>query len=88
MPIAPARFGGFEEPLSLVEFRQAAPADILLGLTIERMHLASAAPWWRWPIIPIATAPADVAELDRWILGCISYLRQEVQRCKIIPLFG
>jgi hypothetical protein len=88
MPAAPARFDGFDEPASLVEFRQAPPADVLLGLTIERMHLASAAPWWRLPMVPIATAPADVAELDRWILGCLSYLRQEVQRCEIVPLLA
>lgn len=86
MPAAPARFDGLEGPASPVEFRQAPPVDVLLGLTIERMHLASAAPWWRLPMVPIATAPADVAELDRWILGCISYLRQEVQRCEIVPL--
>jgi hypothetical protein len=90
MPAPPARFDSLEEPALLVEFRQPPPADMntdmLLGLTIERMHLASVAPWWRQPMVPIAIAPADVAELDRWILGCISYLRQEIQRCEIVPL--
>ena len=66
--------------------QEKADYDLLLGLTMERMHLASAAQWWRLPSVSIANSPADVAELDQWILGCIDYLHQELQRCEILPL--
>lgn len=74
----PVRFE--TEEMIATEFGEQEPdeadQDLLLGLTIERMHLASAAHWWRLPSSSIANSPANVAELDRWILGCIGYLRQ------------
>jgi hypothetical protein len=52
---------------------------------IERIHFASAAPWWQKQQNPATAlhmnAPPDVAALHRWALGCISYIRQEVARC-------
>jgi hypothetical protein len=82
----PARFEGGETPA--LEFGETqtkeADRDLVLGLTVERMHLASAAQWWRLPSVSIANSPVDAAELDRWILGCITYLRQEMQRCEIV----
>ena len=89
-PDVPARFETESKPESILEFgaesAQLLDDDFLLGLTIERMHLASAAAWWRQPISPIANTPTDVAELDRWILGCIAYLKQEARRCEIVRL--
>ena len=58
--------------------------SLLFGLTVERMHLASAALWWRKPSVPIAYPPENVADVDRWILGCTTYLRQEVRRCTVV----
>lgn len=83
---APAIFRTNETPVPM-EFSPPiddSGAALLTRFTAERMHLASAAAWWRKPASPIATAPTSVAELDRWNLGCISYLRQEVQRCVIL----
>ena len=53
----------------------------LLNMPFERMHLASAAAWWQPQPVQIAHSPASVAELDRWIIGCIAYTRQELMRC-------
>ena len=79
----PAVFG--EEPSGPIEFEETTPtpADLLRRLTLERVHLASAATWWRQGPQAIAHAPASVADLDRWVLGCLSYLRQEMGRCQI-----
>ena len=87
MPEAPARFDAESAPApnSGFEADQAAPriGDLLLKLPIERMHLASAAPWWQPPTVRVANSPKNVSELDRWILGCVSYIRQEVNRCEL-----
>lgn len=74
-----------EAPPSPAEFKAAdpAPVDLLRRLTLERVHLASAASWWQEAPQVIAHAPASVADLDRWVLGCIFYLRQEIGRCEI-----
>lgn len=88
VPESPARFNDPAVPRAPVEFgSEPAPVggeNLLLGLTVERMHLASAALWWRQPSVPIAHLPETVADLDRWILGCVAYLRQEAGRCAII----
>lgn len=90
VPTAPIRF---DEPVasqSAAEFDSNATSaegqDLLMGLTVENMHLASAALWWRPPGTSVAHLPETVVELDRWILGCVAYLRQEAGRCKIVPL--
>lgn len=85
--VEPARFA--EDPADPVEFSSARAEEsfgesLLFGLTVERMHLASAALWWRKPSLPVAHPPESVADLDRWILGCVTYLRQEVRRCAIV----
>ena len=55
--------------------------ETLLKMRIERMHLASAAAWWQTPPAQIAHSPKSIGELDHWIVGCISYFRQELKRC-------
>ncbi len=84
-PVA-ARFGA-PPPTAALEFnRNKVPPntqDSLLGLTIEDMHLASAAQWWRPSGADVAHLPETVGDLDRWILGCIAYLRQEAARCRL-----
>ena len=57
--------------------------QLLLTVLLEKMHLASAAPWWKKGKVTVANAPSNLVELDRWIVGCISYLRQEVERCEL-----
>jgi hypothetical protein len=54
-------------------------------VSIERFHFASAAPWWQ----PNAyvhpshmNAPADADAISRWVLECVSYMRQELDRCR------
>jgi hypothetical protein len=78
------------EPSELVEAFDADVAipDLLLdAITIERMHFASVAPWWR--STPTDTpvhvhAPADEQALTRWTAGCLEYLKQELGRCHIL----
>lgn len=87
-PRAPARFNGGSNPTPVLEFAadQGAPVidEILLKLPLERMHLASAAPWWRPPKVRVANSPNSVSDLDRWITGCVCYIRQEVNRCQLV----
>lgn len=85
-----ARFGDAPVPAAAAEFDSSVVAssgddirDLLIGLTIEDMHLASAALWWRPSGAEVMHLPQTVAELDRWILGCVTYLRQEAARCRI-----
>lgn len=69
---------------------ETAEPNVLLLLqyaTIERMHFASAAPWWLkvtngQPPLHM-NAPEDVESLSRWLFSCISYLKQELARCEI-----
>lgn len=82
----PIRFGEPAERQRAAEFSGVEPtehSDLLIGLTVENMHFASAAPWWRLAGANVAHLPETVAELDRWILGCIAYLRQEAARCRV-----
>lgn len=87
-PDAPVRFDAPEAEPAAREFGSEAAAvsaeSLLIGLTVERMHLASAALWWRQPSVSVAHVPSTVADLDRWILGCVAYLRREAQRCAIL----
>ena len=83
---APVRFGMPGEHQAITEFvggGTTEPSELLLGLTVENMHLASAALWWQSSSAKVAHVPLSVEELDLWILGCITYLRQEAGRCKI-----
>ena len=90
LPEPPARFDELIAERAAIDFGgEPAPAsadDLLLGFTIELMHLASAALWWQQPSVPLAHSPETVADLNRWMLGCVAYLRQEVGRCAILPI--
>jgi hypothetical protein len=84
---SPVRFGDAAEPQTSLEFSSTDPIEppnMLLGLTVENMHLASAARWWRTSDSQVAHAPQTVVDLDHWIIGCVSYLRREAGRCKVI----
>ncbi|RWK76105.1 MAG: hypothetical protein EOR51_29960 [Mesorhizobium sp.] len=85
--VEPPRFAE-ANPATPVEFGSAVEEpfgeSLLFGLTVERMHLASAALWWRKPSLPVAHPPESVADIDRWVLGCVNYLRQEVRRCAFV----
>lgn len=80
------------DPAEIVEDFDAAleepTIDDLVGrISVERMHLASAAPWW----LPKPTsdsghhmnAPEDLPALTRWLSHSLLYLRQELARCVI-----
>lgn len=62
-------------------------SDRIEGLTFERMHLASAAPWWSERPAEFAhhhiNAPSDEAALSRWLNAAIAYIRQELSRCVV-----
>ncbi len=79
-----------EEPMEIVEDFGAAPRaenldELLRSVTIESMHLASAARWW----LPSTAhqlghhlnAPPDLAGLTRWLTESLRYLQQELGRC-------
>jgi hypothetical protein len=60
--------------------------DRMHGLTFERMHLASAAPWWlsgpaKFELHHL-NAPANQGELSRWLTAAIGYIKQELSRCE------
>ena len=87
MDDTPARFDAKEDLEVVREFRfeNDAPRyeDLFLGITIERMHLASAAQWWQGQDATISHSPTTVSELDQWIFGCMAYIRQEMYRCQV-----
>lgn len=59
---------------------------LIRSATLERMHFASSAPWWNPSTGPHPihmNAPSTEAELTRWLVACIEYLRQELDRCEI-----
>lgn len=88
VPASPIRFDDADSPSPVTEFDSAAlsvdGSDLLKGLTVESMHFASAAMWWRQPETSVANVPEKVGDVDRWILSCVAYLRQEAARCKIL----
>lgn len=61
--------------------------DRVRALTFERMHLASAAPWWSSSRPQFGehhlNAPADLGELSRWLAASIVYIKQELSRCSL-----
>ena len=77
-----------DEPVP-VEFDPATVTrDImaeLQGIALDRIHFASAAPWWllagERPYGLHMNAPSDQEALLRWILECVAYIRQELVRC-------
>ena len=83
----PVRFGDNGEEECMKDFRSDTGAeelgDLFFGITIERMHLASYAPWWLGEDANICHSPKTVVELDQWIFGCIAYIRQEIGRCEL-----
>jgi hypothetical protein len=71
-----------------VDFSPQSPgADTIWAarcVSLENMHFASAAPWWQNPthiLTPHMNAPSDADAILRWILACVSYMRQELERC-------
>jgi hypothetical protein len=86
----PARFdpelGEAIEDFGAVADTPSLP-DRIARLTFERMHLASAAPWWseRPPEFGHhhLNAPNDASALSRWLGGAIAYVRQELSRCAV-----
>ncbi|CAA2161178.1 hypothetical protein MBRA_06338 [Methylobacterium brachiatum] len=61
-------------------------AERIAGLAFERMHLASAAPWWsgrpaEFGEHHLNAPPVDQADLSRWVGSAVAYIRQELTRC-------
>lgn len=61
--------------------------DILLDVrqaALERIHFASAAPWWRQAEDGSygvhMNAPGSAEEVARWMIQCIVYIKQELKR--------
>ncbi len=69
--------------------REPTIDELARRFSFERMHLASAAPWWLPdPVDDIGhhmNAPPDLHSLDRWLKQSILYLRQELARCVVHP---
>lgn len=61
--------------------------DLVRRLSVERMHLASAAPWWLPELSRDVgrhmNAPSDLPALSRWLNHSLLYLRQELARCVV-----
>lgn len=85
---APTRFGDLSDFQAVTEFDSssvfAEGSDLLRSFKVENMHFASAALWWRSSGAQVAHLPECVADVDRWILGCVAYLRQEAERCELV----
>ncbi|MBK8161025.1 MAG: hypothetical protein IPK59_20455 [Rhodospirillaceae bacterium] len=72
------------------DFAKASADSDVMSLTslatIERMHFASAEPWWigqATDIKPIhQNAPDAEVGLTRWVSACIKYLKQELIHCQ------
>ncbi|MBA9068029.1 hypothetical protein FHR71_001764 [Methylobacterium sp. RAS18] len=61
-------------------------AERIKGLAFERMHLASAAPWWsdrpaEFGQHHLNAPPIEQADLSRWVGCAVAYIRQELARC-------
>lgn len=61
-------------------------AERITALAFERMHLASAAPWWsdrpaEFEQHHLNAPPLDQADLSRWVGCAVAYIRQELARC-------
>lgn len=67
--------------------REPTTLELLQRLSIDRMHFASAAPWW----LPAAVegrghhmnAPEDMGAITRWLEQSLRYVIQELSRCEI-----
>ncbi|MBJ7402852.1 MAG: hypothetical protein JHD07_05940 [Bradyrhizobium sp.] len=59
--------------------------DLLRTISIEKMHLASAARWWLPPTSDVhgqhMNMPPDLAGLTRWLTHSVQYMQQELARC-------
>lgn len=80
------------EQAELIEEFDASPVmqsllDRIVNLTFERMHLASAAPWWADRPAEFAlhhlNALSDDEAVSRWLGAALAYVRQELSRCVI-----
>lgn len=60
-------------------------SDRIRALTFEKMHLASAAPWWLNRSAEFGlhhlNAPANQEDLLRWLTAALVYIKQELSRC-------
>lgn len=80
---------GFGEEVETFDAELTTPTilDRIRELTIEKMHLASAAPWWLSRPAGFGmhhlNAPTDQEELLRWLTAAIAYIRQELSRCVV-----
>jgi hypothetical protein len=77
-----------EEETVVEDFNSAEGIDAisdLKQLALDRIHFASAAPWWLpnvdKPYGLHMNAPRDSGALTRWTVQCVAYLRQELARC-------
>lgn len=80
------------DPVEIVEdfettVQEPTVDDLVRRLSLERMHLASAAPWWlpgqSGDVGRHMNAPADLPALSRWLNNSLHYLRQELSRCVV-----
>lgn len=79
-PDSEAHVEEFDEPSTLTL------SERIRALSLERMHFASAAPWWlkdpsRYGMHQL-NAPDSRDALSRWIKSAVDYIRQELSRCK------
>ena len=78
-----------EEAVEDFETEVVAPdlGKLMQSITIENMHLASAARWWLSPCPGIPgqhmNAPPNIEALSLWLTESIRYIRQELSRCTI-----
>lgn len=79
-PDAEAHVETFEEQSSTNTL-----VERIRGLALEKMHLASAAPWWLKDANQFGmhqlNVPDSQESLSRWVKAAVDYLRQELSRC-------
>jgi hypothetical protein len=82
-------FARLSEEITPEEFDPTTTTQNILTdfqyITLERIHFASAAPWWLPDVHDSQArhmnAPSDANALMRWTLACVTYIRQELRRC-------
>ena len=72
LPVAPV------QSTELFDSRRSSSIDPFLKPSIDRIHFASGAAWWKSDSAHLYT-PANRQELESWAQGCATYMKNELR---------